>query len=57
MVMEARFCNHCEKLFKKEDLTTGVITGFWFGDDENFRTIDLCDICKGKLEKFVYGKS
>jgi len=46
---DAIICDKCDKLFKDNDITHGVIKDLW--DEQVF--IDLCDKCKDKLDEWL----
>ena len=44
-------CDRCKETFGEDDITRGVVTGFWCNDQEK----DLCDSCKDDLDSFLEG--
>ena len=44
-------CDRCKEIFGENDITRGMITGFWSND----QTKDLCDSCKDDLDSFLFG--
>jgi len=52
---KAVYCDHCDKLFREDQVVSGTMSGFnLFGSGEE--EFDLCKECRDQLDEWVFSR-